>query len=277
MYCGKMYKTTRNLNKHVILCEILYKSKNNKNYKKDEEDEEEIIPSNKYMYNILMDLTLKYYKLEEKVNFMHQIVVKKTKKINIIEYLNNHIKPAQNFEDFIHNIKITDSDIEYMYNNSILDTINEILKIHLKDGEDLPLMSFTQKQQMLYCYVKNGTEVTKTTKTNETIKTTKTNETNETNETTKTIKTTHKWEILTKELLIPLLTNIHIKLSKGLYEWKKKNMHIINNDAQCILYDKTFSKLMSIEYKHDSVIKQIINMIYSKTKKEIREIIELEF
>ena len=78
-------------------------------------------------------------------------------------------------------------------------------------------------------------------------------------------------------MLIPLLTNIHIKLSKGLYEWKKKNMHIINNDAQCILYDKTFSKLMSIEYKHDSVIKQIINMIYSKTKKEIREIIELEF
>ena len=253
MYCGKMYKTTRGLNKHVILCEILYKSKNNKNYKKDEEDEEELIPSNKYMYNILMDLTLKYYKLEEKVNFMHQIVVKKTKKINIIDYLNNHIKPVQNFEDFIHNIKITDSDIEYMYNNSILDTINEILKIHLKDCEDLPLMSFTQKQQMLYCYVKNGTKTIETT------------------------ETSHKWEILTKELLIPLLTNIHIKLSKGLYEWKKKNMHIINNDAQCILYDKTFSKLMSIEYKNESVIKQITNMIYSKTKKEIREIIELEF
>ena len=88
-YCGKGYKRRVNLDKHFILCEIVYKAKK-KDRKVDKEAEEidSELPSQKQMYKMLLELALKYNKLEEKVELMNKWVDKKKKKINVLDWLN---------------------------------------------------------------------------------------------------------------------------------------------------------------------------------------------
>ena len=65
IYCGKSYKTRLNLDKHLILCETIHRSKNikgNSNQHVDEIEEKEL-PSQRQMYNIILQLTLKCNKL----------------------------------------------------------------------------------------------------------------------------------------------------------------------------------------------------------------------
>jgi hypothetical protein len=80
LHCGKGYKTRVNLEKHLILCELVHKSK-----KITINEEEELeIPSQKKIFQMLLELGQKYNKLEEKVDEINKWVVKKKKKINVI-------------------------------------------------------------------------------------------------------------------------------------------------------------------------------------------------
>ena len=87
VYCGKSYKKKINLEKHIILCEFLNTSKK----RQINDDEEDDIPSNKKLYKILLELGSKFNKLEEKVDEINKWVIKKKKKINVIEWLNTNV------------------------------------------------------------------------------------------------------------------------------------------------------------------------------------------
>ena len=80
IYCGKSYKTRTNLDKHLILCEIYHKSKTN-NHTND--DEMNIIPSQKNMYQIIIELTLKCNRLENKVNELSKNILEISEKLRI--------------------------------------------------------------------------------------------------------------------------------------------------------------------------------------------------
>jgi hypothetical protein len=96
-FCGSQYKTRTNLEKHVILCELKHKANHSKSKNKcrvrlKEEEEEEELPSQRKLYQMVLLLNEKYNRLEEKVEEMNKWIVKKKKKINVIEWLNNNIK-----------------------------------------------------------------------------------------------------------------------------------------------------------------------------------------
>jgi hypothetical protein len=86
VHCGKSYKKKTILEKHVILCELLTKTK--KGIIIEQEDD---IPSQHKIYNILLELGVKFNQLEEKVDELNKWVVKKKKKINVVEWLNANI------------------------------------------------------------------------------------------------------------------------------------------------------------------------------------------
>ena len=56
------------------------------------------------LYQIILELGNKFNKLEEKVDELNKWVVKTKKKINIIEWLNNNIKPEIKFDFLIEKI-----------------------------------------------------------------------------------------------------------------------------------------------------------------------------
>jgi hypothetical protein len=244
--CGKNYKTRLYLDRHLVLCEIYYKSRNNSksksNQNQNENEEEIIVPSQKRLYQIILELSLKCNKLENKVNELSKFMTKKLKKIDVLDYLNTSVinKPNIIFENITELIKVSESDIEYFFNNSYLDTMNHILskKIYNNEELELPVKAFIQKPNNIYIF----------DKTNENI---------------------NCWQIMPREKLIRFLNIIQLKISKAFSEWRKNNLEYKDDDKLIILYDKTFSKLMTPEFKLETIYNKYYNNFYNKIKKEL--------
>jgi len=250
IYCGKSYKVRLNLEKHLILCEITHKSKrpvstsNNNPYDDDNDDSLQQNISSKKLYQIVMQLALKCNRLENKVADLSQYVTKKIQKIDVIDYLNNRTNSTNSsttllFENITEIITIEQSDIEFLFHNSFMETVNLILSrsIYNRTGSldfMLPIAAFTQKTNTIYVYTKNEEQNV-------------------------------CWSIVTREKFIRFLNIMQFKISKALSEWRKKNSQLLNDsDRQCIIYDKTFSKLMEPEFKIEKIYIKFYNNIYNK-------------
>jgi len=230
------------LDKHLVLCEITHKFKQQIN---DEEDNI-VIPSQKQMYQIIVDLALKCNKLESKVAHLNKHLNKKINKVNIIDYLNNNMnKPTLLFDNIAETISVEQSDIEYLFHNSFKETLNNIISRTIYNNiETLPIISFVEKPNIIYIY--------------------------NTNLTKKDTNNNSSWIVAPREKIVRLLNIIQLKMSKALSEWRKKNIQLLNeNDAKSILYDKTFSKLIGIEFNTDENYKKFYNNFYHKIKKDL--------
>jgi hypothetical protein len=257
IYCGKSYKTRINLDKHLILCEITHKSKraNTASQSKcndyDNDDDGDLMQqqvSSKKLYQIVMQLALKCNRLESKVADLSKYANKKIQKIDIIEYLNSSTSKFTNssttnhllFENITEIITVEQSDIEFLFHNSFMETVNLILSRSIyKDNENiaLPIAAFKEKKNIIYVYSKN-------------------NNTNDQNPC---------WSIVMRENFIRFLNIVQFKISKAFSEWRKKNVQLLNDsDGQCILYDKTFSKLMEPDFKLEKTYIKFYNNTYNK-------------
>jgi tRNA(Ser,Leu) C12 N-acetylase TAN1 len=98
------------------LCRVLLnKSKNSVTIENEEDND---IPSQKKIYQILLELGSKFNKLEEKVDELNKWVVKKKKKINVIEWLNTNVIPEIKFDNLIEKIVINQDDVKYLFENT---------------------------------------------------------------------------------------------------------------------------------------------------------------
>jgi hypothetical protein len=252
-YCGKEYKRRISLDKHFILCEIVYKAKKkDKRIDKETEEINEEMPTQKQMYKIILELALKYNKLEEKMELMSKWVDKTKKKINVLDWLNtsSNLKPEIIFDNLADSISILESDLDLLFNNNFYDMLNEIFirNIYNKDESEISLFSFIQKTNTIYVYSKDISSL-------EII-----------------------WLELSREKLIYFLNKVHFKIVKILSEWKKQNFEKLNNSDQLEeMYNKAKIKLMGIDFKHDSTLSKIKLSIYNKMKKDMKALIEYEF
>jgi len=270
IYCGKSYKTKLNLDKHLILCEITHKSKRQQNTSENDNDFNDPVnyhyydsiqnnptTSTKKLYEIVMNLALKCNRLENKVADLSKYVSKQHKKLDIIAHLNNITNatitttsndiPILVFENITELIVVEQSDIEFLFYNNFIDTVNTILSRSIygqqTNNSIIPIAAFTQKANTIYVYTKNNNQTT--------------------------YQDPH-WSIVSRESFIRFLNIIQFKISKALSEWRKKNTQILNeSDSQCILYDKTFSKLMDVDFKIEKTYTKFYNNMYNKLKTPI--------
>ena len=241
--CGKTYKKRENLNKHLVICELLEKSKKKRSIKIEEEDED--IPSQQKLYQMLIELGLKYSRLEEKVEEINKWIVKKKKKINVLEWLNSNITPVITFENISEKINVEDEDITILFNNTFYDVINAVFSktIYNFSETENPIFTFVQKPNKFYIYDSNGV-----------------------------------WIELNRVNFVQFLNKIHSKISKKFYEWKKdREAEIKTNEKMQILYNKTLIKIMSIDINEESVLSKIKSSMFSKMKTDMKAIVEYEF
>jgi hypothetical protein len=256
-HCGKGYKSRNAFEKHLILCEILSKTKNktkNKNTIQLDIEEDDDIPSNRRMYLMLLELGNKYNKLEQKMEEMSKWVVHKKKKINMLEWLHTSIEPTYTFDTLPSKIIVTDTIIEFLLNNSFNDTLNELFSSNLYIREEIevkdtiPLFASGQKANTFYIYDK--------------------------------LKTYDKeeWEELSKEKFIKFLNIIQMKISKAFSEWKKTNKSKLSDDeALNTLCDKASVKIMAPNFKQEVTYIKVKHMMYNKMKTDVKALVEYEF
>jgi hypothetical protein len=248
LHCGKGYKTRTNLEKHINLCELLHKGK--KSSVRVDDDEE--LPSQRKMFQMLLELGQKYNKLEEKVDEINKWVVKKKKKINVVEWLNANMVPNLVFEKLHEKITIIDSDIEFLLENTFLDTINEVFTrtLYNMEGESeikIPMFAFVQKANIFYIFDnKDGDNGV--------------------------------WIELTRDKLMRFLMRIQMKISKAFCEWKKKRADKNRDDDHfAVLCDKTTVKIMGTEFNQDATFGKMKAIMYNKMKADMKALIEYEF
>jgi hypothetical protein len=260
-YCGKGYTKKTSLEKHVLICSIIYKSKREL---KIEEEESTDIPSHKELYNIIKELTFKINQLEEKVTLQQKFIDKKKKKINVVEWLNNNVKTSQVFDDFINNsIIINEEDVIFMMNNSFLDTLDKVFAENLsreKQKLGIPIFCFSEKQNTFYIYSNNTVN-------------------SNTNPNPNTQQTTpQSWMELNRNDCIRFLNIIYSKIFKKLMEWKKDNEQNLNGSEKLEdIYIKTVSKIMSIEFKNEATLSKTKTILYNILKTDMKNIIEYQF
>lgn len=245
LYCGKGYKTRTNLEKHVNLCELIHKGTKTRVTIEDDED----LPSQRKMFQMLLELGQKYNKLEEKVDEINKWVVKKKKKINVLEWLNSNIIPDLVFENLSEKIIITENDIEFLLENSFFETLNQVFSktIYNVSETENPMFAFVQKANIFYVFDKTDSDK-------------------------------GVWMELSKEKLLRLLLNIQMKISKSFCEWKKQRVDKIRDDDNfAILCDKTLIKIMGNEFKQDSTFGKMKTIMYNKMKTDMKALIEYEF
>ena len=240
VHCGKGYIQRVNLNKHLIGCELLQRSKTRLVV----EDADEL-PSQKKLYQMLIEMGEKYNRLESKVDEMNKWVTKKKKKINVIDWLNSNIVPNLTFDAVIHTIIVSDNDTNIIIENNFSEILNVLFSrtiYNFKENES-PILAFVQKPNVFYIY-----------------------------------NTEHVWVELTSELLRKFLNKIHTKIAKGFYDWRNnpdnKNKTDDKFRAMC---DKTLLKLMNVEFTNDNTLSKTKSAMYSRMKTDMKTLIEYEF
>jgi hypothetical protein len=246
--CGKPYKKKETLDKHVVLCEIIDKAKKKKS---SIVENEEIIPSQKQMYTILVELTLKYNKLEEKMEEAQMWIDKAKKKMNIIEWLNKNVKPSLTFTNFFENqIIVTEENIEFLFKHTFIDTFFEVLIKNMEllkiNNENSPIQSFNQKANKIYVYDLSDTELG---------------------------NTELLFEELSRENLVKFGKQIHFKIVKELIEWKNKRGDSVDEcEKTSQIYNNALMKLMTIDFKQETVVGKIRTGLYNNFKVDMRSL-----
>jgi hypothetical protein len=244
VHCGKSYNKKSNLNNHVIICELLHSNS------KSLDDEDEPLPSQRKMYQMIIEISKKLNDLDQKMEEANKWIVKKKKKINIIEWLNLNVIPDFTFEQFINKINILDDDINILFDNTFVDVLNQVFSRNFCNNETtenlkcLPILAFIQKQNIFYIYKNKETG----------------------------------WSELDKENLILFLNNVFIKISRVFSDWKKINKDKLEEDEKFqLLCDKTSLKMYSVDFKQDSTLSKIKTTMYNKIKKDTKGLVEYEF
>ena len=248
VYCGKGYKTRLNMDKHLVLCETIYKSKNKNIMQLNMDDEEPIqLPNQRQMYNIILELTAKYNKLEEKMERFSKWVEKKKKKINVIEWLNFNAKPEFLFDVLEDKIMFSDSYLEYLLDKGFINTFSELIKnLFIEYGNRLPLFCIEQKINGIYVYHTYNEEPC--------------------------------WAEVDREKLIAFMNKIYMKAVKSITEWRKKLEKAYQYHGDKVdIYNKALSKLLELDLKQDSLYNKIRSIIYNNVKIDMKSMIEFEF
>ncbi len=242
MYCGKNYIKSTNLEKHVILCELIYKASKKRDFYTHEDVEEP--PSNTKMYLMLLELANRFTQMEEKLNDINKWVVKKKKRINVVEWLNSSFVPEFVFDKLIEKMVVQDEDIELLMSHGFMDTLHNIFERILYNNQIInPIFAFIQKANVFYIYENDE----------------------------------HKWRELSREKLVKFLNYVFIKISRAYSAYKKAHASQIEDDERfALLCDKTSVKLMGVDFGQDATLGKIKTAMYARMKTDMKGVVEYE-
>ena len=149
------------------------------------------------------------------------------------------------FQRWIEDLPIIESDIEYLMNNNIFQTIHKVWdKLELLK---IPISCFCQKSNLFYIYVNDNDKG-------------------------------NFWRKMQNEDFIKLLQKIQHKFIHVIGQWYNNNLsEIKNNDGMSITYNKMIIQIMNISLTHDNNFSKIHSNLYNYLKMDLKNLIEYEF
>lgn len=222
--CSKVYQRDSAFQKHKLGC-----------IKKREDIE------NVNLKDLVLELIKKNEKLENDIFELQRWVNSKKKKIIILDWLNENIKPDLIFSEFIENIKVNQYELDIIFETNIIDGIIEILNNNLQKYEIYPVKAFEQKDNTLYIYCKN------------------------------------EWKILTNDNYIVIISNIYKNIMTVFKDWQDRNESKLYTNEFSEKYIKYVKKIMGGDIPIDRQRAKIHRNLYKLIKLDLNNTIEYEF
>ena len=159
-YCHHTWKSGIEYDKHIRCCEYFYQQRRMPS--QPEMTESGIpVPSMRQLYRCVQDLSYRLEKTEKELKKLRG-EMNSRKKIEILLWLNNQsVMPQTTFEDWVHSIKASESDMLKCLDGSLIDGILSCLYFAVKSskpGDTIPIRCFTQKPGVFYIYSGSDTD-----------------------------------------------------------------------------------------------------------------------
>ena len=239
--CKKSYTRKGSLEKHKVLCEFKSKSKLDLQVADEEASDN---PTYDQLVKIVQELSIKYVKMEEKVLEMQQYIDRKKQKMDVIAWLNDHVKPTVGFLEWV-NVIVTAEPSHFLYllrpETNIFEAIHEVFAYNfLKRDFVCPLKCFAQKNGVFYICEPDASGLL------------------------------CSWRELVLADFVSLLKRIQKQLLRELSEWQKENrQQVRDNDRVSDQFNKAVIKLMNITFVQDANMSRIKNGLFHYLKEDL--------
>ena len=256
--CGKQYSRKSSLDRHVIMCEFLSKSKRER---KIEEEENGELPSHTQLVKIVQELAYKCDSMEKEMTIMRKWIDKKKKKINIISWLNtNHINMCEiDFTTWFKELDLSKNEyIELLFTHNIYQVLQNVFEQVIDNNS--PIKCFSQKAHVFYIFTTNFSN-------------------SGYSEAEAEEKEEYIWRQMVCDDWIPLLRTIQKKLLGCISKWREANLERLkNNDKLSELYNKAIIKVTNIPVINtDSGMSKVRGALYNHMKTDLKAVLEYEF
>jgi hypothetical protein len=202
-----------------------------------EAEESSDIPSYSQLVKIVQELTLKQIQMEEKMAQMQKWVDRKKRKINVIKWLNDNVRPNIGFLEWVNvYVEVKPEHFENLIENTIFHTLQQIFEHNLPETTDAyPITCFAQKPGTFYVYEDN------------------------------------EWRVLVLGDMVLLLKTIQNYMIQELSKWKEENQHKFDeSDKISILFNKAVIKLMNISFTQDATMSRIKNGLFNHLERDLK-------
>jgi hypothetical protein len=286
-YCSKSFTRKSYYDRHVLVCELLIKSTKERNLATEENQD---TPTVRKLYEIIMEMTLKYQKMEKKVEELSKYIENKKRKLNIVDWLNaNYKNVGERFDIWYKTIKVERKHLETIftrdYVNGVLHVLKDHLETYIKNGEmEIPIRAYDQKDNILYVRMTSEARGHPDTSearghpvnpdTSEAVRghpvigaADGTTTSEAAREAAREADTIH-WQEMKKETFNKMVYFIHRQLHHEFVVWQNENTHRINDDAYVLSYALNIKKFIGGNSTNDQLYGKIHRELYKYLKRE---------
>jgi hypothetical protein len=222
-YCDVTKQCKETFDRHMIVCKYM-------NLSAKERDMQIItLPSQQVMFQMLLDLSVKYEKMEKKME-----KIQANQACNMRRSILEHL-PALNtsFSKWINVPQINKHHLKIFFDITLIDAIKQCIS-EMDYSMKIPIRNYTQNPQKFYIYEMESENI-------------------------------FKWRLMTPQDWEKWVKTISVKIKHLYNEWKKENQNEI--DSNDTLFELNFTyvrKFNDLEKEMNSCIKQIRQMIVGK-------------
>jgi len=241
-FCNRQYKLKSRFEKHILMCSITSKTIDER---KKESEMLEKTPSIHQLYEIIKQLVQKNDMLERKVEKLSVWVNNNKKKVNVVDWMNEHQNLATNFDIWLNSLDITKDDMEVVFNYNFAEGVRFIIQRIIPDivDEKIPMKAFDQKDGVIYTY--NGVE--------------------------------DGWGIMPPEVFERFFVRITKGLLTQLKLWQDVNRHRICDNGFTEIYIDNVKKITGGDLTKEQQYTKVKKMLYNHIKINLKNVIQYDF
>lgn len=236
--CKKQYVRKSCFETHVVYCELMSKSKQEREQALEQELE---TPSMRNMYIMIQQLVRENKKMKSEITTLKKAMNLNSIKITLSEWLQGNCTPKMVFDDWFNSIVVKQEYIDFIFNENISNCLLDIFvkNLSIECSHENPVQCFSEKNNTLFISLKETDEEKLT------------------------------WTPITVQTFKGYLVQLQKKLIGALIQWKEginEDLSNINSDKND-KYMKVLQQIISINQKHENRIANfVLKNVYDQFK-----------